>query len=132
MTKAIATIALLAALISPCLAQETKHVHAPTVRQCCAEQRLWLSKLMQYPISDGVTDVSYGELQYWRLDMFVCANLDPAHEDSYMSTDILANREQNRRLESLLYQRNLFSEFIKQDAQGKPQSRAWPRHDSRR
>ena len=115
MTKAIATIALLAHMVSPCLAQEMNH--APTVSQCRAEQRLWLSKLEQYP--PDVAEVSYGDLQYWTLDMVVCANLDAGHEVFYLNTYSMADHERIKRLEGFLHQRTLFYEFLKQDAQDK-------------
>ena len=76
---------------------------------------MWLSKLLQYP--NGTADVSYGELQYWALDMFVCANRDPAHELCYGTIYGLANREQVRRLENFISEPSLFYTFLKQDAQ---------------
>lgn len=41
-------------------AQEVQH--APTVEQCRANQKLWLSKLEQEPSRSGIANIGYREL----------------------------------------------------------------------
>jgi hypothetical protein len=56
--------------------------HAPTVEQCRADQRLWLSKL-EGP--DG-TNVTFRELRGWILEMFDCERVDPEFRVRYYNT----------------------------------------------
>jgi hypothetical protein len=51
-------------------AQEVKH--APTVEQCRADQKLWLSKLEQAPRSSGVANIGYRDLGDWATELQVC------------------------------------------------------------
>ena len=53
--------------------QEVKH--APTVEQCRADQRLWLSKLGTNVPAPNT------ELDNWLIEMGYCKKVDPAFED---------------------------------------------------
>lgn len=55
-------------------AQEVKH--APTVEQCRADQRLWMSKLEQ-PNRAGTANVSFDHLLAWVVEMGDCLDVDP-------------------------------------------------------
>ena len=53
---------LLLLLIPDQLIRAQQVQHAPTIEQCHADQRLWLSKLEE-PNDAGTVNVSFGELQ---------------------------------------------------------------------
>jgi len=96
--------------------QEVKH--APTVEQCRADQRLWLSKLEDFQ-SGGLADVSYRELTAWGEVMSECESVDPQNQDRYFNTisEIIAAKVV--RLTAFLDRRRLWQQFLAEDAQGK-------------
>ena len=53
--------------------QEVKH--APTVEQCQADQRLWLSKI---EVGDNDVSANFTELSGWSREMLDCQHVDPA------------------------------------------------------
>jgi hypothetical protein len=89
-------------------AQEVKH--APTVEQCRADQRLWLS---------NYASTGFAELTSRVAEMRDCEKVDPASADRYHNTgdEILA--EQALRLQGFLYRHNLYNKFLAEDAQGR-------------
>src|SRR5216683_422380 len=81
--------------------QEVKH--APTVEQCRADQRLWLSKLED---SNGVTLVSFKELTGWQHEMYECRTVDPERRNQYVNVYAETNSEKIIRLEGFLDRHN--------------------------
>jgi len=88
--------------------QEVKH--APTLEQCRADQRLWLSNY----VSTG-----FAELTSRVAEMRDCEKVDPASADRYHTTgdEILA--EQALKLQGFLYRHNLYNKLLAEDAPGR-------------
>jgi hypothetical protein len=101
---------------NPIAAQEVQH--APTVDQCRADQRLWLSKL-EVPKGAGVANVSYKELDGWFQEMYGCESVDPQHKIQYFNTWSETTIKQQMRLEDYLNRHRLYDQFVAEDAQGK-------------
>jgi hypothetical protein len=121
MTKAVITIALLTALVGlPAVHAQQVH-HAPTVEQCRADQRLWLSKLEDLGRGRaGVATVGYRELdQDWSNQMIECMTVDSENNSRYYNTYGETSAEELLRLENFLRRHNLFDQFLAEDAQGK-------------
>jgi hypothetical protein len=95
-------------------AQEVKH--APTVEQCRADQKLWLSKLEL--ANDDLKHVSYNELIGWQDEMNKCAIVDPenGHQYRYTTSEILYKIA--TRLADFVQRNNLWGQFQAEDDQG--------------
>jgi hypothetical protein len=94
--------------------QEVKH--APTVEQCSADQKLWLSKLES---SDDVVPASFKELAGWQHEMFECMSVDPQMRKQYFNVYAEINSEKVIRLERFLDRHKLYDQFIAEDTEGK-------------
>jgi hypothetical protein len=92
--------------------------HAPTVAQCQADQRLWLSKLEDNP-PHGIDDVTYGTLIAWMREMSQCMEVDPSNRHGYFNTIAEAEGGKRWRLEDFLKRHNLWEQFKQEDAEGK-------------
>jgi hypothetical protein len=55
--------------------------HAPTVEQCQADQKVWLSKLESHPIDGSLPDL--GTLMQWSQEMLDWEEVDPQHHCQY-------------------------------------------------
>jgi hypothetical protein len=97
--------------------QEVKH--APTVAQCRADQRMWLSKLGQTGASDPIVDVSYKEMFDWERELMDCKRVDHPNNNGYFITAAAIDAERASRLASFLYRHGLMDQFYAEDAQGK-------------
>jgi|SRR5215469_8003552 len=96
-------------------AQEVKH--APTVEQCRADQRLWLSKLEESPMR---VRIPMGELDGWLVELNECRSVDPTSEvplSQLVTNEIIA--EQATRYWHFIQRHNLYNQFLAEDAQGK-------------
>ena len=78
MTRKILALAALL-IASPAFAQHVEH--APTVEQCQADQRLWLSRLEDE--KDELKDVNFMSLLVWGHEMKVCEQVDPPQRARY-------------------------------------------------
>jgi hypothetical protein len=116
MMKRFRLLVLVLVSVSTGGSQEVKH--APTVEQCRADQRLWLSKLEQTG-TDGTADVGYKELFGWAKEMSECEKVDPELHNRYYNTLGEASSEQIIRLENFLDRHHLWDQFYAEDAQGK-------------
>ena len=83
-----------------------------------ADQKLWLSKLLQ-PYDAGVATVPYKELGGWAEEMLACLDLDTARQGWYFETRSVTNLRQIMRLQDFIKRHNLWDQFIAEDAQGK-------------
>src|SRR5215469_3588790 len=101
--------------------------HMPTVQQCRADQKAWISKLnddakteeaegLQAPVAHSI---SFQQLNFWSLEMHDCARIDPESGDLYFKTSDTALVTANNRLVNFLYRHNLLNQFLAEDAQGK-------------
>ena len=93
--------------------------HAPTVEQCRADERSWISKLEQEPLPSGIANVSIQELQAWKNEMADCLKVDAAFQVQYLSTISEADAGQLTRLQHFLKRHDLLDQFLAEDAQGK-------------
>jgi hypothetical protein len=88
--------------------------HAPTVAQCQADQRLWLSEL------EGDTNsITYTALRDWSVEMIDCQKVDPAHEFAYYNTEGEASILQNMRLMHFIKRHGTWDTFLAEDTAGK-------------
>ena len=81
---------VLLSVVGKSATQEVKH--APTVEQCQADQRLWLSKLEDSK-GAGVTLVAFRELTGWQHEMYECRSVDPQHRNEYENVYAESNSE---------------------------------------
>jgi hypothetical protein len=95
MMKRFWLLVLVLVSVSTVGSQEVKH--APTVEQCRADQRLWLSKL-ESSVADPVANVSFKELSGWQHEMFECQSVDPEFHNRYYNThsEIYAEKMRKR------------------------------------
>ncbi len=97
------------------LGQDVKH--APTVEQCQADQRLWLSK-----VEGDVTDKTLPAISVinaWLREMFDCEKIDPENQRRYYNTRGELYVEEVMRMEDFLRRHQMWDRFIKEDAAGK-------------
>jgi hypothetical protein len=105
--------AVVASLASGRPAQEIKH--APTVAQCQADQRLWLSKLED---SASASSVSYNTLADWVDEMGDCAKVDPAGHSLYENVEAEAVEIIMVRYLRYLHRHHLYEQFVAEDEAG--------------
>jgi hypothetical protein len=91
--------------------------HAPTVAQCQADQRLWLSKLEVLPPDTNLPAVP--TLQQWSNEMDECKDVDPKNAWLYFNVTAESNTLQGARMIRFLKRQNLWDKFIEEDAAGK-------------
>jgi hypothetical protein len=97
--------------------------HAPTVAQCQADERLWMSKLEQtQPKPSGTRDVSYKVLQSWIDEMGDCEAVDPDESNRYINVTHETLSEIAIRYRNFLWRHNLEDQFIQEDESGKGRS----------
>jgi hypothetical protein len=86
----------------------------PTVEQCRADHKLWLSKLEEAPDS-----ARYFELNDWASAMLDCITVDPSFQFQYLNLAAEAHAEINRRFELFLVRHHLYDQFVAEDKQDK-------------
>lgn len=88
---------------------------APTVAQCQADQRLWLSRLDD---EDGSLP-PYKTMMRWALEMRDCQTIDPDNDPRYYNTYNEICTDQLLRVTAFLERHKLYDQFIKEDAEQK-------------
>lgn len=88
--------------------------HAPTVAQCQADQRLWLSM-----IEDHSQLPKYGGFWNWAKEMGDCEKVDPENKWRYFNVEAEVTADQQLRLSHFLDRHNLWEQFEQEDAAGK-------------
>jgi hypothetical protein len=88
--------------------------HAPTVAQCQADQRLWLSQ-----VEDNDSSLKYDALNDMAVEMGRCTKVDPPNEIRYDNVYSEATAVRLMRLKHFLVRHQLWSKFIEEDAAGK-------------
>ena len=119
MTRAIAAIALFAALISPCMA-ENKPL-ALTVEECRTDQRSWSNWLkadQEIAAKTTRSDITFAQLTYWGTEMRVCKKVDPVFAAQYEITENEIAFELEARYYNFIYRHNLWDQFLAEDAKG--------------
>lgn len=87
--------------------------YAPTVEQCRADQKLWLSK-----VEDNADAVSWKYMDNWFHEMQECMTVDPENKPKYYNTQSEITSFQFVRLWHFLARHNLKDQFLAEDAQG--------------
>jgi len=91
--------------------------HAPTVEQCQADQRLWLSKLEVLPPDTNLP--AFTTLQQWSSEMGDCREVDPRNGWTYFNVEAESNNIQAARMLRFLSRQHLWDKFLEEDAAGK-------------
>jgi hypothetical protein len=89
--------------------------HAPTVAQCQADQRLWLSELEESAPHLPAYDV----LTQWQVEMRDCKNVDPSNYWTYYNTQSEIGAEKSSRMKDFLDRHDLWTQFKQEDTAGK-------------
>jgi hypothetical protein len=89
--------------------------HAPTVAQCQADQKLWLSKV-EGP-STGLP--GYYTIALWGGEMQDCETVDPSNQFKYYNTMAEITAEEHGRLEHFIERHGSWDTFIAEDTAGK-------------
>src|ERR1700733_5260164 len=89
---------------------------APTVAQCQADQRLWLSKLQE---SDSLRFPTFNVLPRWGFEMGDCEKVDPDNESKYYNIGAETHALQATRLLNFIDRHGLREKFLAEDAAGK-------------
>lgn len=89
--------------------------HAPTVEQCQADQRLWISKIED----DVAKDASFYTIGAWQVEMHNCEKVDPPNHWKYYNTAEEASEVQFNRMMKFLIKHSLLLQFVTEDAEGK-------------
>jgi hypothetical protein len=90
--------------------------HAPTVAQCQADQRLWLSKL-ETSGSHRLTE-TFSTLTEWRKEMFECRAVDPPNQIAYYNTGSETSEEMSSRKSDFIRRHGMMSQFYAEDEAG--------------
>jgi len=96
------------------IGQEIKH--APTVAQCQADERLWISSV-EHHNDDTLPPLRV--LWNWALETEDCQKVDPDNQRLYfnLSSEIIALRL--TRMSHFLDRHNLYQQFVQEDEEGK-------------
>jgi hypothetical protein len=90
--------------------------HAPTVAQCQADQRLWMSEVNE---GDSPRLPTYNVLQIWENEMSDCQKVDADNRLKYYNTQEEIGEMQHIRLLNFLSRHRLVDKFAAEDAAGK-------------
>lgn len=91
--------------------------HAPTVAQCQADQRLWLSQVEQSPTDPR--SPHYLTLIDWNAEMNVCEKVDPENVRKYNNTETEIAYLRLTRFRNFLQRHQLLGKFLEEDTAGK-------------
>jgi|SRR4029077_8454721 hypothetical protein len=108
--KAIPTLAVV--MVSLSVGQVE---HAPTVAQCQADQRLWLSKIEQ---GDSPALAKFDVLSQWSTEMIDCQKVDPTHSWDYNNLGWEISTTQATRMLSFIHRHDMWQKFLNEDAAG--------------
>ncbi|HEY6339735.1 MAG TPA: hypothetical protein VIW68_14680 [Candidatus Sulfotelmatobacter sp.] len=91
--------------------------HAPTVAQCQADQRLWLSQ-MESDHGQGSLR-AYDVIEKWKWEMDDCMSIDPENKVRYYNTESEVWVVQMARTKDFLKRHQMWETFLEEDAAGK-------------
>jgi hypothetical protein len=89
--------------------------HAPTVAQCQADQRLWLSKIEE---GDSQTLAKFDVLSQWNTEMIHCQKVDPTHSWDYNNLAGEISATQAARMLHFIQRHDMWQKFVSEDAAG--------------
>jgi hypothetical protein len=81
--------------------------HAPTVAQCQADQRLWISRIEE---GDSPRLPVFTVLTQWSHEMMECEKVDPNNEQRYYNTGSEIDEVESNRLLGFLNRHDLYHE----------------------
>jgi hypothetical protein len=87
--------------------------HAPTVAQCQADQRLWLSKI------EGDSALTFDALANMGREMLACHDVDPPNARDYYNTSCSATAAMATRMSNFIQRHQLWQQLEAEDAAGK-------------
>lgn len=90
--------------------------HAPTVAQCQADQRLWLSRIEEV---DSSRQPVFRLLTEWSHEMAECEHVDPSNQLRYYNTEYEIDALESKRLLHFIVRHDLMDKFVEEDAAGK-------------
>jgi hypothetical protein len=90
--------------------------HAPTVEQCQADQRLWLSQI-EADHGHGPLP-AYRVIDKWWREMDDCMSVDPQNKVRYYNTESETVVVQKARMEDFLERYQMWDKFLDEDAAG--------------
>jgi hypothetical protein len=90
--------------------------HAPTVAQCQADQRLWMSKLEG---GNPSAIPEYSVLGKWGDEMRDCQEVDPENKPTYYNTQEEIHDAQHLRMLHFIARHGMWQTFLDEDAAGK-------------
>jgi|ERR1700678_725033 len=105
---------ILSIFVLAALGQDVQH--APTVAQCQADQRLWLSKIEE---GDSPRLPKYDVLSEWDSEMTDCRRVDPNNKWAYYNTGEEIAEVKQTRLVDFVGRHNLWHQFKVEDEAGK-------------
>lgn len=85
--------------------------HAPTVEQCQADQRLWISKI-EGPAGERP---NWDTLADWEKESDDCQKVDPTNRFKYYNLGAEIDAERMLRLLHFVNRHNLYEQFIAED-----------------
>jgi len=108
-------ILILAGLVlaAPLVAQVE---HAPTVAQCQADQRLWISRIEE---GDSTKLPRWDVLSGWYTEITDCEEVDPTHRWDYYNLAAEISATQGRRMYHFIKSHAMWQKFLDEDAAGK-------------
>jgi hypothetical protein len=106
---------VLAVVITASLTGQVQH--APTVAQCQADQRLWLSKLEVLPIDTNLP--SFTTLRQWSNVMGDCKEVDSKNAWLYFNVQAESDTIQAGQMLRFLNREHMWDKFLAEDEAGK-------------
>jgi hypothetical protein len=107
-------------LTTPVVMDAGQVEHAPTVAQCQADQRLWMSKLQDAgKAADSSSLPAYAVIEAWTHEMRDCQRVDPDNKWTYYNTNGEIWVDEMIRMEDFMRRHQTWDAFIAEDAAGK-------------
>jgi hypothetical protein len=111
--------ALCAFLLSLVISSQSQD-HAPTVEQCRADQRLWLSVMHdEHAFKDAVSQLSVETLKERSREMRDCFAVDSENARDYFDLVTGYGTELSGRYKNFIERHHLMTQFLAEDAAGK-------------
>ncbi len=101
-------------LVTLCVSAQVEH--APSVAQCQADQRLWLSKIEE---GDSPVLANWAVLSQWDTEMTDCQKVDVAHRWDYYNLAAEISATQGSRMYHFMERHDMWQKFLEEDAAGK-------------
>lgn len=90
--------------------------HAPTVAQCQADQRLWISRIEK---GDSSNLPKWAVISGWYTEISDCEKVDPTHKWDYYNLAAEISATQARRMYHFIKSHDMWQKFLDEDAAGK-------------